>query len=108
MNDNGILYVGVPGAEVATPTNANIAHITLWTRRALAFALTSAGFRPLAIIMGARRIGLTSGFASAQACLAPCDIEQSAPLEFRAPTFDELSARWQEMLERYCPLECAL
>ena len=64
MNDNGILYVGVPGAEVATPTNANIAHITLWTRRALAFALTSAGFRPLAIIMGARRIGLTSGFVS--------------------------------------------
>src|SRR6185437_3466969 len=44
MNENGILYIGVPGVEVATPTNANIAHITLWTRRALAFALTCAGF----------------------------------------------------------------
>ncbi len=101
MNDNGILYVGVPGAEVATPTNANIAHITLWTRRALAFALTSAGFRPLAIIMGRPANRPDEWVCVSQACLALGDIEQSAPLEFRAPTFDELSARWQEMLERY-------
>src|SRR5262249_1885954 len=34
ISDNGILYVAVPSADTALATNANISHITLWTRRA--------------------------------------------------------------------------
>lgn len=101
MNENGILYVGVPGVEVATPPNAHVAHITLWTRRALAFALTCAGFRPLAIILGRPTNRPDEWVCIAQACLTPCNIEQATPLEFRGPSYEEICSRWKEMLDRY-------
>jgi SAM-dependent methyltransferase len=101
MNPDGILYVGVPGVEVATPTNAHVAHITLWTRRALAYAVTCAGFRPLAIILGRPTNRPDEWVCIAQASLEPCGIEQASPRDYRAPSFDEIAARWRDMLDRY-------
>jgi 2-polyprenyl-3-methyl-5-hydroxy-6-metoxy-1,4-benzoquinol methylase len=101
ISDNGILYVAVPCAEVASPTNANIAHITLWTRRALAFLLKCSGFHPLAIVKG-RPLGMPAEWVSiSQACLEPRPIETEVPTLFKAPTFVELSTRWNDMLGRY-------
>ena len=53
ISPNGIVYMGgLPCAEIATPYMANISHITLWSRRSLALALSCAGFQPLRIILG--------------------------------------------------------
>lgn len=52
LRPGGALYVAVPCAEVATGSNANIGHLTLWTRPALARALAQAGFEPAPIVPG--------------------------------------------------------
>jgi SAM-dependent methyltransferase len=101
LNENGILYIGVPGAEVATPSNASICHITLWTRRALAFVLECAGFQPLSMIHGRPTNRPDEWICLAQACLQPCEIRTATPRDYQVPNFDELSAQWLDMVDRY-------
>jgi 2-polyprenyl-3-methyl-5-hydroxy-6-metoxy-1,4-benzoquinol methylase len=99
---DGIVYLGgLPSAEVATPTSANIAHITLWSRRSLALVLRCAGFQPLCIIVGRPTNRPDEWVCIAQACLEPHDIEDETPILYPAPDFDELSAHWHDMLGRY-------
>ncbi len=101
MNPNGLLYVGVPSAETPSPEDANISHIVLWSRRALAFALTCAGFQPLAILKGRPAAGPHEWVCVSMACLEPRDIDQQTPTIFPSLAFDELSAKWHDMLFRY-------
>ncbi len=102
MNPDGILYVGgLPSAEVATPPNANVSHITLWSKRSLALALSCAGFQPLNIVIGRPTNRPHEWNSISQACLDIRPIEQEQPTLYPAPTFDQLSADWQQMLVRY-------
>jgi 2-polyprenyl-3-methyl-5-hydroxy-6-metoxy-1,4-benzoquinol methylase len=101
ISANGILYVAVPNAETASPENANISHITLWTRRALAFTLSCAGFQPLAILQGRPADRPHEWVSVSQACLQPRDIEHEEPVLYPASSFDEIAERWQDMLGRY-------
>jgi hypothetical protein len=102
ISPDGILYMGgLPIAEFSTPYMANIAHITLWSRRSLAFALECAGFTPLNILAGRPGNRPAEWVCIAQACREPRDIEREQPVTYPAPDFDKLAAHWDETLKRY-------
>ena len=102
LSPNGILYMGgLPIAEFATPYMANISHITLWTRRAIAFTLQCAGFQPLDIWKGRPAERAAEWVCASQSCLEPRDIVTAQPTLYPAVKFEDISAHWRTMVDQY-------
>lgn len=97
----GILYAAVPCAETATAGEANVAHLTLWTRRALAFALESAGFSLLNIIRGRVAQRPHEWVCSAQARTRAKPITVQEPELYPAISPAELIDRWETRIRQF-------
>lgn len=52
LGERGVVLVLVPNAETPVVSNANAAHMTLWTRAALESAMTAAGFATFRVLPG--------------------------------------------------------
>jgi len=101
ISTGGVLYVAVPSAEMVTAENAHIAHITLWTRRALGFLMECAGFEVVGMLKGRPASRPHEWVCVAQATREPCPIETATPRLFPAIPFEELAALWGDRLKRY-------
>jgi len=96
-----ILYIAVPCVETVLPENAHIAHIVLWSRRALAFVLECAGFQVLDMIKGRPGSRPHEWVCLSQAVGEPRDIESATPRLFSPLCFEKVSADWQAGVARY-------
>jgi SAM-dependent methyltransferase len=97
LSENGVLYVAVPSAEFPNVSAAHLPHVTLWTRRALAFALECAGFSVLCAVRGRKREWVCIG----QATHSPKDIIAQKPSLFQKVDSRELAAVWDAAIKRY-------
>ena len=97
LNDDGIIYVAVPSAEFPNVPAANVAHLTLWTRRALAFVMECAGFSVLCALRGRPK----EWVCIAQATHPPKNILTSKPTLFQKVDPVALATSWETAIGRY-------
>jgi SAM-dependent methyltransferase len=101
LKRNGFIYVAVPGVETPTAGDANIAHITLWTQRALFFALESAGFKVTSMVKGRPPSRPHEWVCLGQACMEIKDIREEKPVCLPVVPPEVVASRWNSRIEEY-------
>lgn len=94
LASGGVVYIAVPAADVPDPENANVAHLTLWSRTALAVVLRAAGFAPVGII-GGRPVYRPQEWVCVAAAVVP------GALPYERITTEESRKRWNEAVSSW-------
>lgn len=93
---NGLLLILVPCWEHVYAPQANIAHLTLWSRRALVKSLASAGFAPLSVSWGRPVAAPHEWVALAQRSDSPPTVA-----DVPVPGIRAAQERWRAGVARY-------
>lgn len=96
LDRDGIVCILVPNWEKVYGANPNIAHLTLWSRRALARALALAHFDVVAIVKG-RPVGNAHEWIA----VAQRSEEPVGELRLPAPDLDAAAQAWSRGVERF-------
>jgi len=96
-----LLYVAVPDLESATVGEANIGHVTLWSRQALIFAVECAGFHILSVMRGRPAHAPHEWVSLSMAAGAAEDASARQPLPVPGSDLRLLRPKWDKAVQVY-------
>lgn len=94
LTKKGVVYIGVPAADLVRAPDANVAHITLWTRAALASILSKNGFQVISIIKGR-----PANKPHEWVCIAVPGRQEA--IAYEKPSFEDLQIAWKSEISEY-------